>query len=106
MPVCGCDGTVYSNACDAQAAGVDVDAQGNCDAPPGTFPCGERFCDPSFQYCEMQASDVGGQPNVYTCKDLPMDCGATPDCSCLANVPCGDMCMAAGDGLMVVCPGG
>ena len=29
-PVCGCDGTTYSNLCDANAAGVDISGTGAC----------------------------------------------------------------------------
>src|SRR5262245_25473666 len=32
-PVCGCDGSVHSNACDANAAGFDVNASGGCPVP-------------------------------------------------------------------------
>ena len=34
IPVCGCDGVTYSNGCSAQAAGTDIQAMGDCPAPP------------------------------------------------------------------------
>jgi hypothetical protein len=33
MPVCGCDGQTYSNACHAHAAGTSVASDGACDEP-------------------------------------------------------------------------
>jgi hypothetical protein len=52
MPVCGCDGLTYANACYANAAGVDVAASGECVTPvPGS--CGGiagSACAPN-EYC-------------------------------------------------------
>jgi hypothetical protein len=45
-PVCGCNGATYNNACDAEAAGVSVAAEGPCpdveDCRDGECPIGTR----------------------------------------------------------------
>ena len=105
-PKCGCDGQVYGNECEAHGAGVDIDENGQCTPPDGYFPCGPGYCQLGSSYCLLQVSDVGGEPNGYTCEALPAECTGNGDCDCLANVVCGDMCSATGEGFMVTCPGG
>lgn len=106
-PVCGCDGVVHSNECDANAAGVDVDANGSCPTPAGQFACGSRTCDTAIEYCERGVSDIGGEPDTFVCKPLPSSCGATPSCGCLTQEPCGSFCDGTPTGgLRLTCPGG
>jgi hypothetical protein len=104
---CGCDQIVYSSACEANLAGTDLNASGNCALDPGAFACGFRQCKKSNQYCQRSVSDVGGEPDTYTCLVLPAACGGTASCSCLPSQSCGGQC--AGDsagGLTLTCPGG
>jgi hypothetical protein len=107
-PTCGCDGLVHTSACDAAAAGTDINLNGTCTPPTGKFACGSGFCDVGISYCERDTSDVGGVPSSYQCKPLPPSCGLPATCACLANVQCGSMCAASADGtgLVVTCPGG
>jgi hypothetical protein len=106
-PVCGCDGAVYGNGCEAQQGGVDVNENGGCEPPGGLFACGWRFCDPNSSYCQVGYSDVGGEPNSYNCLPLPDGCGDAPSCDCLADEPCADFnCEGDENGLQLECPGG
>src|SRR5207344_1364880 len=65
-PVCGCNWRVYPYNC----GDVDTGPAGNCK----TFRCGASECTIATQYCERQVSDVGGVPDVYSCKTLPAAC--------------------------------
>jgi len=111
-PVCGCDGTVYSNTCAAASAGEDVNSGGGCMPPRGSFGCGPRFCSlmpPRTEYCQRQISDIADMPHMYSCLPNPVTCSRLPLCMCLerASAPCADMCMITRDGGQIVtCPGG
>jgi hypothetical protein len=106
-PTCACDNKVYGNACEAQAAGVDINDFGGCPAPKGMFECGHSFCAAGVAYCERTFSDVVGQPHSFACRPLPAACEPGLSCACLKGEPCGDGCQQVGPGaLLVNCPGG
>jgi hypothetical protein len=105
-PVCGCDGEVHGNACDASAAGVDLNDLGGCTAPLDMFGCGHGFCDVGLSYCQIYGSDVAGVPSDHACVGVPSGCGDAPDCACLADEPCGEVCEADGADVTLICPGG
>jgi hypothetical protein len=107
-PVCGCDGQVHGNDCDANAAGVDLDAEGDCETPEGYFRCGYRFCSLGFEYCQVQISDIGGFGDSYNCMPAAKACMDELTCDCLMGEPCWDFgCNPTADGgVEIVCPGG
>jgi len=83
-PVCGCDGAVYANQCEAHSQGVDTGAEtcGPEVTPAGLFPCGYRYCDPTASYCLDDEGDTGDR--WFSCEALPQGCDpSAPDCSCL-----------------------
>ncbi|MFO0617865.1 MAG: hypothetical protein U0414_35065 [Polyangiaceae bacterium] len=106
VPACACNGMVYANTCDANAAGFDRSNNGGCPPPMERFPCGWTFC--TFDsYCERSTSDIGGFPDGYACKLLPAGCANGATCACLATEPCGSLCEADAAGhLELTCPGG
>jgi hypothetical protein len=107
MPVCGCDGTTYGNACTAAAAGVSVETPGECRST-GEI-CGGLLgisC-PEGQYCDFAAGDgcdvADGQG---VCSDQPQICTDLfdPVCSC-DGTTYGNACDAARAGASVRAPG-
>ncbi|WP_437971490.1 hypothetical protein WMF04_20235 [Sorangium sp. So ce260] len=79
--VCGCDGTVYDNACAAAAAGQSAYLSlTECSQPPaGQFPCGTGHCSLTDEYCRQ------GSDGALTCVALPAACANDPSCSCLSG---------------------
>lgn len=108
-PVCGCDGTVYGNACLANAAGVDVAADG-CTPPPDTFQCGTGFCETATELCTVTGNDTASPPPFfYSCGALPAACAGVPaSCDCAADTAtgCGGTCEEVDGGVIIHCPGG
>lgn len=94
-----------SETSDTETSDTDQDFAA-CTPPTGCFACGEMLCDSSSSYCQVQISDVGGEPNSYSCTPLPDACGNPVDCACLMSEFCGDMCEATGAGFTLTCPGG
>ncbi len=106
-PTCGCDGRVYSSPCDATFGGADLDQSGACPLGQDTFVCGYRQCKLRNQICQRDTSDVGGEPDAFSCRGLPASCGPSPTCACLAGEPCGNQCTGdAASGFTLTCPGG
>lgn len=90
-PVCGLDGQVYGNECQANAAGVSIAMYHSCPPPaPELFPCGAWFCKRGVEVCvEVFESSLSCQP-------LPQACSAEPSCeACYSTLP--DHCIECYD---------
>ena len=95
-PVCGCDGKTYGNACEAAAAGVSMNYQGECGAGPEV--CWDNsMCQPT-EYCAMDSCDSG----LGTCEAKPEMCPMVidPVCGC-NNKTYDNACLAANSGVNV-----
>jgi hypothetical protein len=98
--VCGCDNQVYTNPCEANSQGVDINRLGGCQAPAGTFACGPYFCNASTSYCEIrEGGAIGTQPS-YACLAIPAACPPQPgrDCTCFTGETCASSCQESADG--------
>jgi hypothetical protein len=83
-PVCGCDGQVYGNECEANAAGVSLGSDGLCgitNKPCGGFQGLE--CDPD-EYCDYADQTCGTADELGECIVRPEVCPEifAPVCGC------------------------
>jgi hypothetical protein len=106
-PVCGCDGTMHSNACIAQIAGVDLNAMG-CAQTATTFVCGYKLCDVLSEACVKTGNDAPPPTTSYACVPAPPSCaGDFPSCACASSLAtaCGGTCTnnVAGS-VTIACP--
>lgn len=86
-PVCGCDGQTYGNACAANAVGISVASQGECEAPPSGGSCGGLLglscADGELCNFSLEAA-CGAADQTGTCEARPEACTfeLNPVCGC------------------------
>lgn len=75
--------------------------------PPCTsFDCGpELRCAAETEYCQRGISDIGGVPDDYACRPLPIGCPSPDACDCI-GVGWSSCERGADGGLVVTYPGG
>ena len=85
LPVCGCDGETYGNACAAASSGTSVASKGECEKPGGAV-CGVRGA------AECAAKEFCAFPLDAQCgaADQPGKCEPRPDaCDDIYQPVCG-----------------
>ncbi len=90
-PICGCDGLVYAQECEARIAGTDYGP--DCDDPntwpEGRFLCWSLFCDTQTEYCERPQGDAADAELYEDCQALPTACIGMSDgvalCDCILD---------------------
>jgi hypothetical protein len=83
-PICGCDGELHLNECDAHAQGIDAYWEGACSSLDGWFRCGGKYCRRWLEICSLEPVDTGGGSS--SCSPA-FSCDGGPLCDCLIG-PC------------------
>lgn len=108
MPVCGCDGVTYGNACMAASAGVSVASVGECASNPGEV-CGglQGLSCEKGEYCNFPPNaQCGAADQTGNCAPMPEACDLiyAPVCGC-DDMTYGNACAAAAAGVSVASQG-
>jgi len=107
VPVCGCDGDTYGNACAADAVGVNVEHDGECEDLDGEvcgglqgLPCGDN------EFCNFTDGSCGAADQTGICEDIPEFCPEifAPVCGC-DDQTYDNECFANGAGVSVASEG-
>ncbi len=80
MPVCGCDGKTYTNACFAASAGQTVAYKGKCEE---SGKCQSDNDCPAGEYCDWMVDEGGDMPG----QDYGV-CQPNPDGKCVKDGDC------------------
>jgi hypothetical protein len=110
--VCGSDGRIYPDECNAQLHGADVSDTAPCGPSPAPkeMRCGYLYCDGTTEYCQVAGNDAitpGTPCSSYACMPLPAACNGKSDCTCFpTSTPCSSTCKYGDRGFTITCMGG